>query len=45
MFCITAIIRKQWVEHERLSFPLAQIPLEITRPISPAYRLYLFRIL
>jgi len=32
MFCLTAIIRKQWVEHERLSFPLAQIPLEITRP-------------
>ncbi|HUS58999.1 MAG TPA: DUF6785 family protein [Planctomycetota bacterium] len=31
MFCITAIIRKQWVEHERLSFPLAQIPLEISR--------------
>ena len=31
MFCITAIIRKQWVEHERLSFPLAQIPLEIAR--------------
>ena len=31
MFCITAIIRKQWVENERLSFPLAQIPLEISR--------------
>ena len=32
MFCMTAIIRKQWVEHERLSFPLAQIPLEISNP-------------
>lgn len=32
VFCITAILRKQWVEHERLSFPLAQIPFEITRP-------------
>jgi len=32
MFCLTAIIRKQWVEHERLTFPLAQIPLEISRP-------------
>jgi len=31
MFCIAAIVRKQWVEHERLSFPLAQIPLEISR--------------
>ncbi len=32
MFCLTAIIRKQWVEHERLSFPLAMIPLEISKP-------------
>ena len=32
MFCLTAIIRKQWVEHERLTFPLAQIPLEISQP-------------
>jgi len=39
MFCITAIIRKQWVEHERLSFPLAQIPLEITRPPEPGRRI------
>ena len=31
IFCFAAIIRKQWVEHERLSFPLAQVPLEITR--------------
>jgi len=32
MFCMTAIIRKQWVEHERLSFPLAQIPLQLSQP-------------
>ncbi|NQT19347.1 MAG: hypothetical protein HQ592_06555 [Planctomycetes bacterium] len=32
MFCIAAIIRKQWVEYERLSFPLARIPMEITAP-------------
>ena len=35
IFCFTAIIRKQWVEHERLSFPLAQVPLEITREPEP----------
>jgi len=35
MFCMTAIIRKQWVEHERLSFPLARIPLEIAAPPEP----------
>ena len=27
--CLAAIFRKQWAEHERLAFPLAQIPLEI----------------
>jgi len=32
MFCMTAIIRRQWVDHERLSFPIARIPLEISRP-------------
>lgn len=31
MFCVAAILRKQWVEYERLSFPLAQIPLEISK--------------
>ena len=35
MFCITALIRKQWVENERLTFPLAQIPLEISRDPEP----------
>jgi len=32
MFCMTAIIRKQWVQYERLSFPIARIPLEISTP-------------
>jgi len=31
-FCGTAILRKQWVEHERLAFPLAQVPLEMVQP-------------
>lgn len=30
MLCINLLFRKQWVEHERLSFPLIQLPLEMT---------------
>ena len=28
--CLTTIIRKQWVENEKLSYPIIQIPFEIT---------------
>jgi hypothetical protein len=34
MICICAILRKQWVERERLAFPLVQVPLEMTSTID-----------
>ena len=27
--CLSSILRKQWAEHERLAFPLAQVPLDL----------------
>ena len=27
--CLSIFLRKQWIEHERFSFPLVQIPLDI----------------
>ena len=29
--CIASLLRQQWVDRERLSFPLAQVPLEMVR--------------
>ncbi|MDP6039581.1 MAG: hypothetical protein QGG64_13605, partial [Candidatus Latescibacteria bacterium] len=30
-FCAVSILRKQWVEHERLTFPLMTLPLEMSK--------------
>lgn len=43
MMSMMVIIRKQWVERERLAFPLTQLPLEIVRgadahPLTPFLR-------
>ena len=29
--CLMSILRRQWMEHERLVYPLAQLPIEIVR--------------
>jgi hypothetical protein len=30
MICITTVVRKQWIERERLTFPLTYLPAEMT---------------
>ena len=39
MMCINTIISRQWVRHERLSFPLVTIALELTQTDHPDARL------
>ena len=31
MLCLGAILRRQWIERDRLTFPLVQLPLELVR--------------
>ncbi|MFQ6043651.1 MAG: DUF6785 family protein, partial [Candidatus Poribacteria bacterium] len=31
MLCFNTIVRRQWVRNERLSYPIAQLPFEMTR--------------
>jgi len=35
--CLVVLLRRQWITHERLSFPIAQIPLEmVVEPDGPS---------
>ncbi len=31
MYCMSVILRKQWIEHEKLTFPLVHLPAEIMK--------------
>jgi len=35
MLCVNVVMRRQWVDNERLSFPLATIPLALTQRPTP----------
>jgi len=36
MICVVTLLRRQWVEHERLTFPLAQLPQELATTETPS---------
>ncbi len=38
MLCANIILRRRWVESERLSYPIIQLPLEMTRPGGRFFR-------
>jgi hypothetical protein len=38
MLCINTFLRKQWTERERLTYPIIQLPLEMTNPQSGLFR-------
>ena len=44
MLCINVILRRQWTETEKLSYPIIQIPMEVTKgnDISNLFRSRLF---
>jgi hypothetical protein len=38
LMCINVIIRKQWVENERLAYPIIQVPVEMTSTTAGFFR-------
>lgn len=42
MLCINTLLRRQWTENERLSYPLVALPLEMVNPRTQLFRGRLF---
>jgi len=38
MLCLNVIVRKQWTEQEKLSYPLIELPLEMTNKTQSLFR-------
>lgn len=38
MLCLNTFFRRNWVEEAKLSFPIVQLPLEMTSPKRPIFR-------
>jgi len=39
--CLSVLVRSQWSDRERLTFPIIQLPLAITDPATPLWRNWL----
>lgn len=38
MFCLNALFRKQWMDRERLTYPIVQLPLEMADPQAAFFK-------
>ncbi|MBM3497123.1 MAG: hypothetical protein FJX74_00485 [Armatimonadetes bacterium] len=38
MLCLNVLIRRRWMDHERLTYPIALLPFELTEPTGAFYR-------